>query len=280
MQSIVNHRAPYLLCADTEKQRTNRRCDLNSLVKSNARHIRTQRRLRDLLLASLAFLACPGFAWAEASAIAFSSDKQWGWATRATQQEANTVALQSCNKVAKTMDCKLDDTKAIVRAEGKGRVGIARSSLGLDDAKKRALQSCGKPDCKVVVKVAKPGFYSVAEPDEGDGNYFIAYHYSDSDKADAEANQGCFELNGKACRVLWSGAIAGTYTTGSAPAARPSPVASERNCRPNTPTIRCSSQCTNGDCTVTYENGCKMRVQVQPLFDSFSNQWTYPAPSC
>jgi len=27
-------------------------------------------------------------------------------------------------------------------------------------------------------------------------------------------------------------------------------------------------------------SGRRMRVQVQPRFDGFQNQWTYPAPSC
>lgn len=52
------------------------------------------------------------------------------------------------------------------------------------------------------------------------------------------------------------------------------------SCRPKSQTLTCSSQCTNGDCTVTYENGCKVRVQVQPRFDSLTNSWTYPAPAC
>lgn len=51
-------------------------------------------------------------------------------------------------------------------------------------------------------------------------------------------------------------------------------------CRPQGNTLRCTSQCSNGDCVVTYENGCKTRVQVQPRFDSSNNRWVYPAPSC
>lgn len=52
------------------------------------------------------------------------------------------------------------------------------------------------------------------------------------------------------------------------------------SCRPRTPNITCQSQCVNGDCTVIYTNGCKMRVQVQPHFNPLNNQWEYPAPSC
>jgi hypothetical protein len=52
------------------------------------------------------------------------------------------------------------------------------------------------------------------------------------------------------------------------------------DCRPKTKQLSCQSSCTNGDCVVTYENGCKMRVEVSPRFDSFQNRWVYPSPSC
>ena len=75
--------------------------------------------------------------------------------------------------------------------------------------------------------------------------------------------------------------------TGAAP--EPSPastapktpeVSSTGDCRPTGTAIRCQSRCINGDCIVTYENGCKIRVQVRPSFNSFNNQWEYPSPSC
>ena len=52
------------------------------------------------------------------------------------------------------------------------------------------------------------------------------------------------------------------------------------DCRPRTSNLVCYSTCSNGDCLVSYENGCKMRVQVNPKFDPLTNNWTYPAPSC
>lgn len=61
---------------------------------------------------------------------------------------------------------------------------------------------------------------------------------------------------------------------------RPATSAASDNCRPRTGQIRCRSNCVNGNCVVEYENGCKIRVQVSPRFDPFSNQWTYPSPSC
>lgn len=52
------------------------------------------------------------------------------------------------------------------------------------------------------------------------------------------------------------------------------------DCRPRSNSLRCSSSCTNGNCLIQYENGCKMRVQVQGKFNPFNNQWEYPPPQC
>ena len=61
----------------------------------------------------------------------------------------------------------------------------------------------------------------------------------------------------------------------------PSPSQNTANdCRPRSNSLRCTSSCSNGDCIVTYENGCKLPVQVQPRFNGFTNTWEYPAPNC
>jgi hypothetical protein len=44
--------------------------------------------------------------------------------------------------------------------------------------------------------------------------------------------------------------------------------------------LSCKSLCVNGDCTLTYEKGCQMRVRVNPTFNPLTNQWQYPAPAC
>lgn len=256
---------------------------LNSVdkVRHGTEALRGRLGATSLLLLVLA--AAPSFAWAAASAIAYGSDGSWEWATRNTQREANKVALRGCNERAPKKDCVLDSTKAVVRAEDGGRIGFGRSSVSLAEARKLALDSCGKAECKVTFEMAKPGFYSLFKAEEdknGNSNFFLAHEYTDSDKADKEAYEGCKNLTGRNCKIVWSGAIAGVYKLATARAPNPSPISSERNCRPNTPTVRCSSQCTNGNCIVTYENGCKIRVQVQPRFDGFTNQWTYPSPDC
>lgn len=66
----------------------------------------------------------------------------------------------------------------------------------------------------------------------------------------------------------------------SKPVAGNSGISEDGSCRPTGATIRCQSQCVNGNCIVTYENGCKVRVQVQPQYDPINNLWTYPAPAC
>jgi len=60
----------------------------------------------------------------------------------------------------------------------------------------------------------------------------------------------------------------------------PAETVASGNCRPKTSRITCQSQCFNGDCVVTYANGCKMRVTVDSKFNPFTSQWEYPSPSC
>ncbi len=54
----------------------------------------------------------------------------------------------------------------------------------------------------------------------------------------------------------------------------------EPDCRPSGGALTCTSTCVNGSCIVKYANGCKMHVRVQPSFDAFTSQWSYPSPGC
>ena len=63
----------------------------------------------------------------------------------------------------------------------------------------------------------------------------------------------------------------------SAPEVQP---VSRVDCRPKTASLSCRSSCTNGNCVVTYTNGCSMRAQVSPKFNPLNSQWEYPSPSC
>jgi hypothetical protein len=42
----------------------------------------------------------------------------------------------------------------------------------------------------------------------------------------------------------------------------------------------CRYSCNNGDCEVQRDDGKFFNVQVDAQYDSFSNTWVYPAPSC
>lgn len=226
-------------------------------------------------LASLLLL--PKIAHGASASIAFDSDNTWSWAVGKTQAEANKLAMAQCAKLTKTNDCKLSLFKGIARAKGGKTLAYAWSTNSLSEAKSAALKSCGNADCKISESFAQPGFFSLFKSKGSDtATYFLAYGYSNSDLADADAKAGCEENSGTSCSVVISSAIPGAI---AAPRAAPA-SAVEKSCRPTTPSVRCTSRCTNGNCELTYENGCKMRVQVPAKFDPFNNQWTYPAPSC
>ena len=214
---------------------------------------------------------------ADASALAIGSDGSWGWATKSTQKEANRVALAGCKK----MDCKLQITKGLARAESKGRTAWAYSPISINDAKKKALEACGDASCRITFERTDPGFYSLAKSkldNDGNATYHLTYGYANSDEADKKAKQNCEKAAGRDCDRLWSGAIPGIFNVASTPSRSPAPP--EKSCRPNTPSVRCSFQCTNGNCAVTYENGCRMRIRVQPRLDPFTNKVIFPDPSC
>ncbi len=227
----------------------------------------------------------PGFALASSAAVALDSEGQGAWAVWDTQAQANRAALDRCQKNSKTGDCKLHHKKAVVRVASAGdAITYAWSDTSLADAKKTGLKACGQADCKVTDQFQAPGFFALARSsvDGADAAFFLTYGYSNGDQADEDAKAGCARRGGKECVLVISSAIPGTIKQAKAPAAPAAPAtpSAEKSCRPNTPTVRCQSQCTNGNCVVTYENGCKMRVQVRPKYDPFSNQWTYPSPSC
>ena len=219
---------------------------------------------------------------AEASAYAFGNEKST-WATAANQQKANEIALSACNKLNPKKDCELDTTRFIAEATTKValRQGWGRSSKSMADARKRALDSCAHQDCEIATEITKPGFYSLVKATtdkDGNSGFFFAYEHVDSNVSHRVAMQMCKEAAGRECEFVMVGAISGNQVVKSS--VRPLAAASEKSCRPQTASIKCSSQCQNGSCIVSYENGCRIRVQVQPTFDAFNNQWKYPSPSC
>lgn len=126
--------------------------------------------------------------------------------------------------------------------------------------------------CKIVTRAKTPGYGAVTC---GENGCSWGYGY-ESGQAAADAAYANCEKSYKNCRdkdiEFWED------FAGFKEAKREK--VSSGDCRPRTATLRCQSSCTNGDCTVVYENGCKMRVQVSPRFDGIQNQWVYPSPSC
>jgi hypothetical protein len=224
---------------------------------------------------------------AESASIAYGTDGGgklvWAWARKESQQIANGTALAMCNKQTANNDCVLDLRKAVARASGGGKVGVGYSSVSIDDAKKEALKACGNSKCKLQWVESAPGFFAIAKSEknaDGNENLYLQYGGTNSDSVDELAIEKCEENNNAKCHIIKSSAIAGKIKINSPPQPTAASEISGRNCRPRTASLRCTSQCVNGSCVVTYENGCKMHVDVQSRFDPFTNQWTYPSPSC
>lgn len=154
-----------------------------------------------------------------------------------------------------------------------GTWGIALRKSSKKQAESIALKECSKAKgvkCRVVGTSDRLGYVAVATSKTS------IRAYVDATLADAKSSalDACAKQTSTddTCTVEWTG-INGVV--------REEPrTAQATDCRPRTREIRCRSNCVNGNCIVEYENGCKIRVQVSPRFDSFSNQWTYPSPSC
>ncbi|MBS9009214.1 DUF4189 domain-containing protein [Escherichia coli] len=214
------------------------------------------------------------------------SENSWGWGVGSTQNEADKTALNNCNSVNEGK-CSLDGTKAIVVvADDDGHTYFYKSAtVTAKEAREQALKDCNGADCKVVTVAKTPGFYMLSGTRDEKGDYdnlFLQYGSLNRVDAIEKSILGCKKKGGDNCEVIWSGAISGDFEKGktSGTTAKKNVQKSNDNCRPQTATLKCHSQCVNGSCIVTYENGCKIRVQVQPKFNGFSNSWEYPSPSC
>lgn len=216
---------------------------------------------------------------AEHAAVAYAEGGGWGWGVKSNPKDAEIAALKACREFNPGKKCAVEYVSAISRAEGDGRIGFDTSSKSKIHAEKKALEHCADPSCKVVWTKATPGFYAVyASISEGEVvEYYLQHGSQTGSLALEEGKKFCEKQSELLCEVKAFGAIKGNFALAKTPVpAKPQPVL--KSCRPNTPTIRCSSQCYNGDCTITYENGCKMRVQIRPQFNGAS--WVYGSPSC
>lgn len=167
------------------------------------------------------------------------------------------------------------DWVALAVDEG-GSWGISVRDASKKQAESEALKQCRKAKsakkCKVAGSSDQLGYVAVAASKTS-----VRANVRDTlDDAKRSALDDCAKetATDDTCTIKWTG-INGVVREPPRTA-----QTSTSDCRPRTRELRCRSNCVNGNCVVEYENGCKIRVQVSPRFDSFSNQWTYPSPSC
>lgn len=150
-----------------------------------------------------------------------------------------------------------------------------RIALGRCQAAVKGLKLKPAEKCRIALRGKGPGHGALTCGDTGCGFHTGA---PTAQEAVDAAFQQCAKTSAN-CRsddITWWVDVAGFRSSRAATTA-PAPSG---DCRPRTATLTCRSTCTNGSCEVRYENGCRMRVQVQPRLDPFSNQWVYPSPSC
>lgn len=127
--------------------------------------------------------------------------------------------------------------------------------------------------CKVVTRAKGPGYGSIVCGDNGCG-WVTGYESSQ------DAVNGAYDQCSKSYKNCQEKDIQSWEDFAGFAAPKTATAPTSADCRPRTQALRCTSSCTNGNCVVSYENGCKMRVQISPRFDGLQNQWVYPAPSC
>lgn len=147
------------------------------------------------------------------------------------------------------------------------------------EAIKVALAQCnngkGKNEkCVTKMNFSEPGFYAIAQSPT---YLYIARGNPTVEVARKSALNGCSVETPKdeTCEIKWESHVAGTK-----PKAKAASPTTGGNCRPRDNAQQCQTSCQNGNCVVTYPNGCKIRVQVAPKYDPFSNRWNHPAPAC
>jgi len=139
-----------------------------------------------------------------------------------------------------------------------------------EDARKAGEPASVAKHCTVLHRAKGAGYGALVC---GENGCSWTTGYGDRQEAVDAAYEGC---NGNYAGCQTNGILSWHDDAGFAVARAPA----GESCIPNTKVRQCRSSCTNGDCLVIYQNGCKVRVQVAPRFDPFTNQWTYPAPPC
>lgn len=162
---------------------------------------------------------------------------------------------------------------AIASIPGRGESNsITHGYPNLNAAEKDALKRCAekahkngvKGKCKIVMSDDGPGYIAIVYGDNGSG-----YGYGPSSQEAINAAAGVCTKSYKNCQIEHA-----EYWEDFPEQASPP------SCVPNTAVRQCHSDCDNGSCVLTYKNGCKVQVQVQPIFNPATTTWEYPRPQC
>jgi hypothetical protein len=216
-------------------------------------------------------------------AVAIDESGDWAWARKSKEVDAQLEALHACEKGG-MHKCQLIYHTAFVMAVSKSeqRMGMSMSGSPLYEIHDIAIRECGLSDCVVTESITEPGFLAVAMSNKEPKVAGYDYGFDNPDDAIASEMKVCRKnADSDGCYILNVGAIRGdldavkTIENTSVFNSNQS-----QSCRPNTNPIRCTSNCVNGNCKVTYENGCVIEVTVQPKYDPLNNMWTYPSPQC
>lgn len=261
--------SPTLFLSYTHRKVKNTKCSKEQKLKSWMKVLK----IGSFLLLTISF---SGFA-SLYTAVAYDEDGSYAaWATDYTQEKASKSALERCEK-ANHIGCHILFASGYVEARGASKTGMYVGDFSINKLKMKAIEICGDDDCDIFQVITNPGFFSVAMNSSGN-DWYLQYGGENLDSVMAEAVKRCKERYDSECELISIGAIKGDLFPLSKNTVN-KPKEAE-NCRPSTSAIKCSSSCVNGDCVVTYENGCQLRVQVRAEYDPLSNAWTYPAPSC
>jgi len=139
-------------------------------------------------------------------------------------------------------------------------------------ARQRGIGNLAK-QCKVVTRANRPGNGALACSENGCS---WSTGHETQEEAVAAARENCSKTYVN-CQDTLSWKDFKGFVAKSA-AIQGAPIGAD--CRPKSNQLQCTSSCKNGSCVVTYQNGCQIRVQVQPQFNPLKNSWDYPPPSC
>lgn len=157
-----------------------------------------------------------------------------------TQREADRAAIDGCRTAAKSSGIASLANKCVVSMRQKGVGGGA--------------MTCGDAGCTAVAG------------------------YETKQAAADAAYQRCIDFdygncNGTEITVWWDEAgYKPTFTQAKAPMKQCGP--------PPGKTVRSRTQCTNGACVRTFENGCAVQFQAAYCHNPFTSQWEWKPDGC